>query len=150
MAGNSKNPLTRNNIIIPKCFDQYIDSVKELLQDLLTSYDDFEKSDAESEEDEDSDDDDFDDTIEFPFENFTPWAFIVVKADNNGEKDLPLWKIKDRTTVQRYFPFEKEGKTLYRSSTIFAYCSFRNRDKYLAVRVAFILQSKEEICGFQE
>ena len=42
------------------------------------------------------------------------------------------------------FHLEK-GKTLYRSSTILAYWSFRNRDKYLAVRVAFILQSKEEI-----
>ena len=133
------------DIIIPKCFAQYGDSIEELLHDLLTSYDDFEKRDAESQEDEDSDDDDFDDIIGFPFENFTPGEFIAVKADNSGEKDLPLWKIKDRTTVQRYFPFEKKGKTLYRSSTIFAYLSFRNRDKYLAVRVAFILQSKEEI-----
>ena len=87
------------DIIILKCFAQYGDSVEELLQDLSTSYDDFEKRDAESEEDEDSDDDDFDDTIGFPSENFTPVAFIVVKADNNGKKDLSLWKIKDRTTV---------------------------------------------------
>ena len=42
---------------------------------------------TESEEDEDSDDDDFDDIIGFPFENVTPWAFIVVKTSNNGEKD---------------------------------------------------------------
>ena len=114
------------------------------MQDLLTSYDDFEKRDAESQEDEDSDDDDFDDTIGFPFENFTHGAFIVIKADNKGEKDLPLWNIKDRTTIQRYFPFEKKVKRC-RSSIILAYWSFRNRDKYLAVRGAFILQSKEEI-----
>ena len=34
---------------------------------------------------------------------------------------------------------------MYRSSTIVAYWSFRNRDKYLEVQVAFILQNKKEI-----
>ena len=131
------------DIIIPKCFVQYGDSVEELLQDLLTSYDDFEKRDAESEEDEDSDDYDFDDTFGFPFENFTPGRFIVVKADNNGEKDLPLWKIKDRATVvQKYFPFEKKVKRYIGARR---YLHVGNWEKYLAVRIAFILQSKEEI-----
>ena len=33
---------------------------------------------------------------------------------------------------------------LYKSSTIYAHCSFRNTDDYVGVQVVFILQSKEE------
>ena len=130
---------------IPKCFDGYHDSVEELLQDLLTiSYDDSQKRDTESkDEEQDSGDDDFNDKIGFPFENFTPGVFIF-KINNKEKKDLPLWRIENRNTVQRYIPFEKEGKTLYRSSAIYEHCFFLNRDDYLGVRVAFILQSKEE------
>ena len=136
----------------PKCFARYHNSVEELLQDLLTiSYDDSQKRDTESkdedqdlDDDEDSDDDDFTEKIGFPFENFTPRVFIF-QINNKEKKDLPLWKIENRNTVQRYISFEKEGKT-YKSSAIYAhfFFFFWNRDVYLGVRVAFILQGKEE------
>ena len=116
---------------IPKCFARCHNSFEELLQDLLRiSYDDSQKRDTESkdedqdsDEDEDSDDDDFNDKIGFPFENFTPGVFIF-QINNKEKKDLPLWKIENRNTVQRYIPFEKEGKTLYKSSTIYAHFFF--------------------------
>ena len=103
---------------IPKCFARCHNSFEELLQDLLRiSYDDSQKRDTESkdedqdsDEDEDSDDDDFNDKIGFPFENFTPGVFIF-QINNKEKKDLPLWKIKNRNTVQRYIPLlKKKGK----------------------------------------
>ena len=44
-------------------------------------------------------------------------AFVVAKADVNGDKDPTLWRIDGKALLQKYLPYKEDGKTLYKSTS---------------------------------
>jgi hypothetical protein len=49
--------------------------------------------------------------------NIQSGAFVVAKADVNGDKDPTLWRIDGKALLQKYLPFIENGKTLYKSTS---------------------------------
>ncbi|XP_058796205.1 nucleolin-like isoform X2 [Phymastichus coffea] len=102
------------------------------------------EDDEEEEEEEDSDDNNFNDTSGVPPKDFTSGAFVVAKADITGDKDPTLWRIDGKALLQKYLPYKEEGKTLYKSTSTYSGWSVNNKDKYVAAKVTFKVQSRQE------
>jgi len=44
-------------------------------------------------------------------------AFVVLKTDFQNGGDPPIWKIDGKALLQKYVPFEQDGKTLYKNTS---------------------------------
>lgn len=52
-------------------------------------------------------------------------AFIVLKTEADKETDdPPLWKIDGKALLQKYIPFEQDGKTLYKNTSVVSWPFF--------------------------
>jgi hypothetical protein len=48
---------------------------------------------------------------------FQSGAFVVLKTDFQNGGDPPIWKIDGKALLQKYVPFEQDGKTLYKNTS---------------------------------
>ncbi|RLU14816.1 hypothetical protein DMN91_012703 [Ooceraea biroi] len=117
-----------------------------------------------------SDEDDYEvddpEEVERDEEEWTPpeagtesGSFVLAKADlvssknktpSKGKSDVEassyptLWRIDGKALLQKFLPFEKDGKVLYKSTTTYSGWQLSNKDNYLAVQVTFKVQSRQE------
>jgi pre-rRNA-processing protein TSR3 len=42
---------------------------------------------------------------------------VVLKTDFQNGGDPPIWKIDGKALLQKYVPFEQDGKTLYKNTS---------------------------------
>ncbi|XP_063243308.1 glutamic acid-rich protein-like isoform X2 [Bacillus rossius redtenbacheri] len=76
---------------------------------------------------------------------FTSGAFVVLKTDMvNPEGDPPIWKIDGKALLQKYVPFQQDGKTLYKNTSTYSGWSTSNRDSYYPAPIVFKMQNRKE------
>ncbi|KMQ86089.1 glutamine and serine-rich protein 1, partial [Lasius niger] len=76
---------------------------------------------------------------------FEPGDFIMENSDL-GEKYPPLlWRIDGKTILQKFEPFELDGKTLYRSKATYAGFCTQNRHLCQRAPVKICQQSSSEV-----
>lgn len=82
---------------------------------------------------------------------FSSGSFVVLKTDLDGDNDPPLWKIDGKALLQKYIPFEQEGKIYYKNTSVYSGWTVNNRNQYYAATVVFKQQNrKEHIIEFQK
>ncbi|KAK6630219.1 hypothetical protein RUM43_015012 [Polyplax serrata] len=69
--------------------------------------------------------------------------FVVMKSDLHEEYP-PIWRIDGKTLLQKYEPFDENGKTLYRNISTYSGWTAQNRHIYVTVPVRFRVQSRME------
>nr|CAD7262086.1 unnamed protein product [Timema shepardi] len=69
--------------------------------------------------------------------------FVVMKSDLNEEYP-PIWRIDGKTLLQKYEPFDQNGKTLYRNISTYSGWTPQNRHIYQQVPVKFRVQNRLE------
>ncbi|KAH0550538.1 uncharacterized protein LOC123261078 isoform X1 [Cotesia glomerata] len=69
--------------------------------------------------------------------------FVVIKAELKEEYPA-LWRIDGKTLLQKYEPFDSNGKTLYRNISTYSGWTPQNRHMYQQVPVKFWQQGKLE------
>uniref|UniRef100_A0ABD2XCJ4 DUF4211 domain-containing protein n=1 Tax=Trichogramma kaykai TaxID=54128 RepID=A0ABD2XCJ4_9HYME len=74
---------------------------------------------------------------------FKSGEFVVIKTDLDQEYP-PLWRIDGKTLLQKYEPFQANGKTLYRNISTYSGWAPQSRYIYQSVPVKFWQQNKEE------
>ncbi|KAJ8678761.1 hypothetical protein QAD02_014548 [Eretmocerus hayati] len=74
---------------------------------------------------------------------FKSGEFVVIKNDLDQEYP-PLWRIDGKTLLQKYEPFQSNGKTLYRNISTYSGWAPQNRHIYQQVPVKYWQQSKVE------
>ncbi|XP_049862801.1 nucleolin-like [Schistocerca gregaria] len=75
---------------------------------------------------------------------FTSGAFVVLKADFQNQKDPPIWKIDGKALLQKYVPFEQDGKIMYRNTSTYSGWSTVLKDRYYPAQIAFKMQNRKE------
>ncbi|CAG9533966.1 unnamed protein product [Cercopithifilaria johnstoni] len=70
-------------------------------------------------------------------------TFVVCKADILKE-DCPLWRVDNQNLLQKYPPFNRDGKIAYRNSSTYSGWCDQIADSYIVVRVRFIKHSRSE------
>ncbi|KAM3726733.1 Proline-rich protein [Dirofilaria immitis] len=70
-------------------------------------------------------------------------TFVVCKADILKE-DCPLWRVDNQNLLQKYPPFNLDGKIAYRNSSTYSGWCDQIADSYIVVRVRFIKHSRSE------
>jgi hypothetical protein len=62
-----------------------------------------------------------------------------------GNKDPSiLWRIDGKALLQKFLPFEEEGKRLYKSTSTYSGWSINNKDNYYVAHVSFKTQNRAE------
>ncbi|XP_014213242.1 uncharacterized protein LOC106642854 isoform X2 [Copidosoma floridanum] len=74
---------------------------------------------------------------------FKSGEFVVIKSDLEQEYP-PLWRIDGKTLLQKYEPFQSNGKFLYRNISTYSGWAPQNRHIYQQVPVKFWQQGKME------
>nr|CAD7392612.1 unnamed protein product [Timema cristinae] len=74
---------------------------------------------------------------------FKSGEFVVMKSDLNEEYP-PIWRIDGKTLLQKYEPFDQNGKTLYRNISTYSGWTPQNRHIYQQVPVKFRVQNRLE------
>ncbi|KAF4524441.1 hypothetical protein B566_EDAN013459 [Ephemera danica] len=93
--------------------------------------DEEEIEDEEEEEDEESESSGGEDDGKDPSKKeFKSGKFVVLKKDLTSGDMPPIWKIDGKVLLQKFMPFEKEGKTLYKSTSTYSGWSHHNREQY--------------------
>ncbi|XP_046423838.1 nucleolin-like isoform X2 [Neodiprion fabricii] len=77
------------------------------------------RSKKEEEDEDDSDDNSFNEPSGVPPKDYTSGAFVVAKADINGDTDPTLWRIDGKALLQKYLPCKEDDKTVYKSTSTF-------------------------------
>lgn len=72
-------------------------------------------------------------------------SFVILKSDFKSKDNPPLWKIDGKALLQKYIPFEKEGKTLYKNTSTYSGWTPSNQDQYSPAPVTYVQQGKKEI-----
>lgn len=84
-------------------------------------------------------------TIIAPTEKeFTSGAFVVLKTDFQNGGDPPIWKIDGKALLQKYVPFEQDGKTLYKNTSTYSGWSINNKEMYYPAPIVFKMQNRKE------
>lgn len=112
-----------------------------------------EELDDEEEEEEDEEEEEENNTtdgnIKTPKE-YSNGAFVVLKTDFNNTDDPPIWRIDGKSLLQKYVPFEQDGKMLYKNTSVYSGWTLNNKDQYYPATVVFKQQTrKEHIVEFQ-
>lgn len=76
--------------------------------------DDIEDEEEEEESESSGQEDDGKDPTK---KEFKSGKFVVLKKDLTGTELPPIWKIDGKVLLQKFMPFEKDGKTLYKSTS---------------------------------
>ncbi|XP_050432029.1 nucleolin-like [Adelges cooleyi] len=79
-----------------------------------------------------------------PAKEFTSGAFVVLKTDMIGEGNPPVWKIDGKALLQKYIPFEQDGKTLYKNTSVYSGWGSNVKEQYYSAPVSFIQQTRKE------
>lgn len=98
----------------------------------------------DEEDEDDSDNNSCNEASEEPPKDYTSGAFVVAKTDLGGSTDPTLWRIDGKALLQKYLPFKKDGKTLYKSTSTYSGWTASSKDKYLAAQVTFKAQGRTE------
>ncbi|KAL0268190.1 UNVERIFIED_CONTAM: hypothetical protein PYX00_010223 [Menopon gallinae] len=69
--------------------------------------------------------------------------FVVMKSDLHEEYP-PIWRIDGKTLLQKYEPFDDNGKTLYRNISTYSGWTTQNKHMYVTVPVRCRVQSRME------
>lgn len=112
---------------------------------------DEELDDEEVDEEEEDDEEETvnDGNVKTPKE-FSSGAFVVLKSDFSNTDDPPIWKIDGKALLQKYIPYEQDGKTLYKNTSVYSGWNSNSKDKYYAATVVFKQQTrKEHVVEFQ-
>ncbi|XP_075224883.1 uncharacterized protein LOC142326342 isoform X2 [Lycorma delicatula] len=81
---------------------------------------------------------------------FQSGSFVVLKTDFASDGDPPLWKIDGKALLQKYIPFEQDGKTYYKNTSVYSGWTVNNKHQYYPATVVFKQQNrKEHIVEFQ-
>jgi len=84
-------------------------------------------------------------TLPTPTEKeFTSGAFVVLKTDFQNGGDPPIWKIDGKALLQKYVPFEQDGKTLYKNTSTYSGWSANNKEMYYPAPIVFKMQNRKE------
>ncbi|XP_069701419.1 nucleolin-like isoform X2 [Periplaneta americana] len=75
---------------------------------------------------------------------FTSGAFVVLKTDFQNGGDPPIWKIDGKALLQKYVPFEQDGKTLYKNTSTYSGWSANNKEMYYPAPIVFKMQNRKE------
>ncbi|XP_066992001.2 uncharacterized protein [Anabrus simplex] len=75
---------------------------------------------------------------------FTSGAFVVLKTDFQNGGDPPIWKIDGKALLQKYMPFEQDGKTLYKNTSTYSGWSINNKELYYPAPIVFKMQNRKE------
>ncbi|KAF5287302.1 hypothetical protein FQR65_LT02175 [Abscondita terminalis] len=68
--------------------------------------------------------------------DFVNGGFLILKKDaDSGNKNLCLWRIDGKALLQKYEPFEEEGQTKHRNTSIYTGWSSMDKDLYYPVVV---------------
>ena len=70
---------------------------------------------------------------------------MVLKTDFQTKENPPIWKIDGKALLQKYIPFEKDGKTLYKNTSTYSGWTQSNQDHYTPAPVTYVQQGKKEI-----
>ncbi|KAK7604810.1 hypothetical protein V9T40_005996 [Parthenolecanium corni] len=112
-----------------------------------------EELDDEEVEEEEEDEEEEETPIEGntkSFKEFASGSFVVLKSDFHNSEDPPIWKIDGKALLQKYAPFEHDGKTLYKNTSVYSGWTINNKDQYYPATVVFKQQSrKEHVVEFQ-
>lgn len=68
----------------------------------------------------------------------------MLKSDFISGGNHPLWKVDGKALLQKYIPFEKDGKTLYRNTSTYSGWTDKDRDLYAPVAVTYVQQGKRD------
>lgn len=49
---------------------------------------------------------------------FQSGSFVVLKSDFHNSEEPPIWKIDGKALLQKYAPFQRDGKTLYKNTSV--------------------------------
>ncbi|GLV35800.1 uncharacterized protein CBL_01048 [Carabus blaptoides fortunei] len=74
---------------------------------------------------------------------FKPGEFVVIKTEL-GEEYPAIWRVDGKTLLQKYEPFEQNGKTLYRNISTYTSWTAENKKLYVPVPVRFKAQNQLE------
>ncbi|PSN57695.1 hypothetical protein C0J52_00318 [Blattella germanica] len=75
---------------------------------------------------------------------FQSGAFVVLKTDFQNGGDPPIWKIDGKALLQKYIPFEQDGKTLYKNTSTYSGWSANNKEMYYPAPIVFKMQNRKE------
>uniref|UniRef100_A0A0R3S3L9 DUF4211 domain-containing protein n=1 Tax=Elaeophora elaphi TaxID=1147741 RepID=A0A0R3S3L9_9BILA len=70
-------------------------------------------------------------------------TFVVCKADILKE-ECPLWRVDNQNLLQKYPPFNLDGKIAYKNSSTYSGWCDQIADSYIVIRVRFIKHSRSE------
>ncbi|KAK9686152.1 hypothetical protein QE152_g37394 [Popillia japonica] len=78
-----------------------------------------------------------------PFQhNYTTGSFVVNKKDaQQGSSTNPpcIWKIDGKALLQKFEPFEEDGKVRHRNTSVYTGWSSLDRDNYVSIHVQVYL-----------
>ncbi|XP_050537627.1 uncharacterized protein LOC126903495 [Daktulosphaira vitifoliae] len=108
-----------------------------------------EEEEIEDEEELDEDDEEEEEELNQgpnakPAKEFTSGAFVVLKTDMIGDGNPPVWKIDGKALLQKYIPFEQDGKTLYKNTSVYSGWGSNVKEQYYSAPVSFIQQTRKE------
>jgi len=101
--------------------------------------------DDEDEENEDEEEEGEEDEEDSEDETSGNGSFVVLKSDLQVDGNPPLWKIDGKALLQKYVPFEQDGKTLYKNTSTYSGWTQSSRIQYAAAPVTYVQQGKKEI-----
>ncbi|KAF5302320.1 hypothetical protein FQA39_LY10359 [Lamprigera yunnana] len=74
---------------------------------------------------------------------FKTGEFVVIKSELSLEWP-PIWRVDGKTLLQKYEPFERHGKMLYKNISTYTSWTPENKKQYVAVPVRYLAQSQLE------
>ncbi|GJQ80528.1 hypothetical protein Trydic_g12419 [Trypoxylus dichotomus] len=80
--------------------------------------------------------------------NYTAGTFVILKEDaqKSSQLDPPcIWKIDGKALLQKFEPFQEEGKIRHRNTSIYTGWSSLDKDNYVGIHVQIYLHSSQKM-----